>query len=520
MEQRVIGPPGCGKTTWLSRQVRRAVDDGNDVLVASLTKAAAAEAAGRGLPIPARNVGTLHSHCYHALGRPSMAVTKASLTDWNTQYPEWALTPSDDRIEGDNLDESRQAPGDRLMEIYQLLRARMATAYPYDVDRMATAWKAWKAEGGLMDFTDLVERCLDTVPTAPGDPSILFLDEAQDMDLLEMSLARKWGQAAGYLVVVGDPDQNLYQWRGSDPEVFTTPALPDDQTRVLAQSYRIPRAVHRRAVRWIDATLGRTPVEYYPRDADGEVRRVAADWKHPRPLLHDMRAYLDAGKSVMVLASCGYMLRPMLAHLRREGVPFHNPYRLRSGAWNPLRSSRQRVTPKDLVLAFLRLSEEGLWSADDMARWLAATRTAGVLRGKRSTLEDLSDDGRTGVNWDRIHNLLTEEAVGAGLMGDLNWLRGSLLATRQKGAAFAIRVAEMRGAETLSKPPQLIVGTIHAVKGGEADVTYLFPDLSFAGMTASLRGAPSVRRLFYVGMTRAKESLVLCGAATGMAVRL
>jgi len=126
--------------------------------------------------------------------------------------------------------------------------------------------------------------------------------------------------------------------------------------------------------------------------------------------------------------------------------------------------------------------------------------------------------------------------VGAGLMGDLNWLRGSLLATRQKGAAFAIRVAEMRGAETLSKPPQLIVGTIHAVKGGEADVTYLFPDLSFAGgeadvtylfpdlsfagMTASLRGAPSVRRLFYVGMTRSKESLVLCGAATGMAVRL
>ena len=110
--------------------------------------------------------------------------------------------------------------------------------------------------------------------------------------------------------------------------------------------------------------------------------------------------------------------------------------------------------------------------------------------------------------------------MDAGLAGDLNWLRGSLLATRQKGAAFAIRVAEMRGAETLSKPPQLIIGTIHSVKGGEADVTYLFPDLSFAGMTASLRGAPSVRRLFYVGMTRSRESLVLCGAATGMAVQL
>ena len=261
-------------------------------------------------------------------------------------------------------------------------------------------------------------------------------------------------------------------------------------------------------------------MEYYPRDADGEVRRVAADWKHPRPLLHDMRQYLDAGKSVMVLASCGYMLGPMMAHLRREGVPFHNPYRLRSGAWNPLMSSRRRVTPKDLVLAFLRLSEEGLWTADDMARWLAATRTDGVLRGKRSTLDELADDGRNGVSWDHIHNVLTEEAVDAGLMGNLDWLRGSLLASRQKGAAFALRVAEVRGAETLSQPPQIIVGTIHSVKGGEADVTYLFPDLSHAGMTAHLRGAPSVRRLFYVGMTRARESLVLCGAATGRAVQL
>jgi len=521
MEQRVIGPPGCGKTTWLSRQVKRAVDEGKEVLVASLTRAAAAEAAGRGLPIPLRNVGTLHAHCFQALGRPALTADKKNIADWNTTHPELALSSSDDRMDGDNLESSGQSPGDKVMAAYQAMRARMATVYPVHVDRLARAWTTWKAEGGLLDFTDLVERCLDTVPTAPGNPSVLFLDEAQDMDLLEMSLARKWGEAAGYLVVVGDPDQNLYQWRGSDPEVFTTPALPDDQTRVLAQSYRVPRAVHRRAVRWIDATPGRTPVEYYPRDADGEVRHVSGTWSQGDVILRDMRQYLDAGKSVMVLASCAYMLRPILARLRAIGLPYHNPYRLAAWAWNPLMSSRRRVTPKDLVLAFLRLSEEGLWTADDMARWLAATRTDGVLRGKRSTLDELADDGRNGVNWDHIHNLLTEEAVDAGLMGNLDWLRGSLLASRQKGAAFAIRVAEMRGAETLSKPPQLIVGTIHSVKGGEADVVYLFPDLSHAGMIEWIgRGSAAVRRLFYVGMTRARESLVLCQPATGRAVQL
>ena len=521
MEQRVIGPPGCGKTTWLGRQVKRAVDDGKGVLVASLTRAAASEAAGRNLPIPARHVGTLHSHCYQSLGRPSLTVDKKNVEDWNSRYPEWTLSSSDDRIDGDNLDDAGSSPGDKLMATYQVLRARMATVYPIEIDRLATAWNAWKAEAGLMDFTDLIEQSLDTVPTAPGNPSVIFLDEAQDMDLLEMSLARKWGEAAGYLVVVGDPDQNLYQWRGSDPEAFTEPAVPDDQMRVLSQSYRIPQAVHTAAVRWIEQTPGRTPVEYYPRDVEGEVRTLSAPWPHAELILNDMQKYLAEGKSVMVLASCAYMLRPMLGRLRKEGIPYHNPYRRNKGAWNPLQSSRRRITPKDLVLAFLRMSEEGIWTAEDMKKWLAATRIGGVLQGSRGTLDSLTDEGPAGVNWDHLHNLLTDPAIDAGLSGDLDWLRENLLGARQKGAAFAIRVAEAHGAETLTRTPQIIAGTIHSVKGGEADVVYLFPDLSYAGMTEWLgNGKAAVRRLFYVGMTRSRESLILCQRASSRSVAL
>jgi superfamily I DNA/RNA helicase len=116
---------------------------------------------------------------------------------------------------------------------------------------------------------------------------------------------------------------------------------------------------------------------------------------------------------------------------------------------------------------------------------------------------------------------LTDEAIGAGLSGDLDWLRENLLAARQKGAAFAIRVAEAHGAETLVKTPQIITGTIHSVKGGEADVVYLFPDLSFAGMNEWIgSGTAAVRRLFYVGMTRARESLILCQPASSRSVVL
>jgi superfamily I DNA/RNA helicase len=61
------------------------------------------------------------------------------------------------------------------------------------------------------------------------------------------------------------------------------------------------------------------------------------------------------------------------------------------------------------------------------------------------------------------------------------------------------------------------VGTIHSVKGGEADVVFLFPDMSQAGDAAYQRHGPArdaVIRLFYVGMTRAREALYLADGAS------
>jgi hypothetical protein len=87
-EYRIFGPPGTGKTTNLARQVHRAVDKyGRDaVFVTSFSKAAAAELAANDLPISSNQIGTLHSHCFHALGAPEIA--EANVADWNRTHPE------------------------------------------------------------------------------------------------------------------------------------------------------------------------------------------------------------------------------------------------------------------------------------------------------------------------------------------------------------------------------------------------------------------------------------------------
>ena len=50
------------------------------------------------------------------------------------------------------------------------------------------------------------------------------------------------------------------------------------------------------------------------------------------------------------------------------------------------------------------------------------------------------------------------------------------------------------------------------MKGGEADVVYLFPDISpqsYEGIQRGTEGRDAVIRQFYVGMTRAKDKLYL-----------
>jgi len=94
VERRVFGPPGTGKTTFLSKEINRAASQfGPDaVFVSSFTRAAAAELVGRDLPIDRDNIGTLHSHCYKLLGEPQIADTPEGIALWNAEHPKDVLT--------------------------------------------------------------------------------------------------------------------------------------------------------------------------------------------------------------------------------------------------------------------------------------------------------------------------------------------------------------------------------------------------------------------------------------------
>lgn len=528
-EYRVVGPPGCGKTTWLGERVDDVVEYGRRPLVTSLTKAAAAEISARKLPISFDCLGTLHSHCFHALGQPEIAEGKEHIEAWNEEHPELDLSLGSARaaelVDEDNLEPAQQTRGDLLMTRYQIHRGRMLrTEMDPDLKKFADYWEKFKDEHGLMDFTDLIERCYAEVGEAPGFPHVMLVDEAQDLDLLEMSLIRKWGRACEALYIVGDPDQAIFTWRGADPRAFTDADIPEENRQVLSQSYRVPRAVHARAVRWINQMEGRERISYQPRDHDGDVREIRASWEDAEAVVEDLQQYLERDMTVMLLTTCSYMLQPILKELRKTGTPFHNPFRRRNGAWNPLQRRRGQTTTADRIMAFLQMSSSGGWTAEEANRWTDLVRVKGALNANgRKAVKQLLDDENGGVSWEDLMAVFTEEAVDAGLRGDLEWLGEQLASSKKSAAQFPMTIVRNRGPEALTKPPLAIPGTVHSVKGGEADVVYVFPDVSRAGMaewTGTKEQQAAVYRLFYVAMTRARDILVLGTPADWKAVNL
>ena len=61
--------------------------------------------------------------------------------------------------------------------------------------------------------------------------------------------------------------------------------------------------------------------------------------------------------------------------------------------------------------------------------------------------------------------------------------------------------------EKFNQIPRLTLSTIHAAKGGESDNVLLLPDITKSAVDNNDRDPDELHRSFYVGVTRAKQSL-------------
>jgi DNA helicase-2/ATP-dependent DNA helicase PcrA len=543
---RVWGPPGTGKTTYLAKRVRSTVaQHGPDsLLLASFSTTAANEigsrfaADGAGARPAASMIGTLHSHAYRALGQPPVALDPRVLADWNsTVAPELRITPDNRRTGGGSGDSGSLgvAPelartGDELIGALDRLRAGRLDPqdWPVNVREFAQRWEDWKREvGGAVDYTDMITNALEMahegVP-APGRPSYLIVDEAQDMTPLEVGLALAWGRLASRLVLGMDDDQAINRWRGGDPEPLLTLHGDGVSDEVLDRSYRVPEAVRAVAETWVRRLSHRREKLYYSRldDAGRVVPGVAhhvPESLHSTKLIDKVLTETDAGRTVMIIASCNYMLERLIENLRERGVPFHNPYRPGEQRWNPLGAPTREgaMSTSERIRRFLALTERD-WTGADMQAWIELVKLtdAGMVRGAKTAIAHFPPNDP--VPYEQVAALFADsDSLALATEPDPAFLERALLKAKIDVARYPLQLARNHGAAALDQKPQVVIGTIHSVKGAAADVVYVSPDISAAAAKnmSTRAGADEAIRLFYVAMTRAYEELRLLTPVTG-----
>ncbi|HET6495342.1 MAG TPA: UvrD-helicase domain-containing protein, partial [Thermoleophilia bacterium] len=466
-----------------------------DVALTSFTKTAANVLRGA-VDVPDHLATTLHAYGLQALGRPKIAETdKEVVSTWNTQIAasdEWRIAPRGGSADEEGLSVSEDG---RQFEMWKLVRSAMLPEHhPL---RLACAdfaekWEAFKTELDVIDFTDMITLTLQNELPFPYDVGALVVDEAQDLQPAQWALVRQWAQSLETFLVAGDPGQCLFSYTGARPDELLEKRDGIKQ-QVLSQSYRLPVEVFLEAESWLGAHHSGSIMEgreYSPRDEMGSVERIGSNWRTPAFAIDAAAAAAAAGKTVMVLAQAHYQLGPTVAEMRNRGMAFSNVYRPTDGQWNPLGQGKTAAR----VEAFAHGSTEG-WP--EMIRATAFTST------KKTALEDPA----------RIEEWLTPEAHAAFKARDIAWLQRHLTKQFERPAEYAARL--VRAGVDLRETPRITVGTVHSVKGAEAQVVIFFPELSRAAWQEWSDNQDAGCRMAYVAMTRASERLIYTDVSPG-----
>lgn len=132
---------------------------------------------------------------------------------------------------------------------------------------------------GQRDLDDLLIEALDTDVIDMPAFRYLLVDEYQDLNALQRRLVAHWSAQGKSLFVIGDPDQSIYGFRGADAACFERLKAdhPEGRFITLVENYRSTSAVLRNALAVIRHNPGGDRTLHANCPEGAKVRLVLAD---------------------------------------------------------------------------------------------------------------------------------------------------------------------------------------------------------------------------------------------------
>ena len=441
------------------------------------------------------------------------------------------------------------------------------------VARVYRRYQGLLRQAAGVDFDDmlmLAVRLLDDEPELAarlrGAVEHLLVDEFQDTNHAQLRLVAELAAPQGNLTAVGDEDQGIYRWRGADLANILDfeRHFPGATVRKLERNYRSTgnilsaanavvanNRLRRGKKLWTDAGQGE-PVALFRSSDDQEEARWVGE------TLDRLRARHELG-DFAVLVRTNAQTRAFEDEFFRSGVPytlvggvrFYERAEIKDliAYLRLLRNPRDNFSllrvlnqpPRGIGKGTVALLEERaaqgggvLWDVlelDPLESFSARARTAlagfrDLVRGLRAATEELPlpalldalldktgygelyrrDDEEDQARLENIREFLSAAQ-------EFTESRAFASAEEDLLTAFLDHVALVTDLDAWSGERGVTLMTLHAAKGLEFPVVFL-PGLEDGLLPHfNTQGRPEdveeERRLFYVGMTRARERLLL-----------
>ena len=261
---RIIAGAGSGKTRVLTMHIVHLIEDEDvfpqHILAITFTNKAAnemkdrvAKMLGEGHANPF--ISTIHALCVRIL-REDIAVI-----GWPRNFTivdaEDQKSIVKDAYKKYGLDGTKYATGAMLAYIsankteeISVDRAKEMAGSDPDEKNKALVYEYYVEEQKKMYALDFDDLIVETVRLFRRYPDVaakwqrrfryILVDEFQDIDRMQYTLIRQLAGDDNSLLVVGDPDQTIYTWRGADVNIIMNfeKDFPDAETIILNENYR------------------------------------------------------------------------------------------------------------------------------------------------------------------------------------------------------------------------------------------------------------------------------------------
>lgn len=494
---KIYGSPGTGKTSRLVEEIQSRNLQPHQILAVSFSKKGAATLRERlGVYGADHWFRTQHSASLKLLGfsHDKLAVKYLGEFARKYNYPMRRYLSSqdtDDVILPTEAITDRVHIGDVFMNAYDRQRSLLATPQqcaPTGIGMLTAyltfikSYEDWKEEHGYLDFYDVIIQCIEQKLVPQG--ILLYVhDEFQDSTPLLARQAAQWREQIPDSIIAGDDDQSIFSYAGADPKLFNE---IEGKDILLEVGHRCKSAIHDFATTLILRNKNRKTKPYTAEHEGGEVYRVRDVGRISSAIEH----YKD--RSIMVLSRNRIFLQKIKQDLITFGVPvavdreklqaldlFHNTPAIFDARHLALLSSPLFPSSRYFKRGAKKAMKEAVLVSHSLNTQLTYT------------LDDLSTEFM--ATPELAHDILAHDTT------HLNMSRDEF--------KYHTQVYE----KYKTHPPAIGLHTIHAAKGGEADVVFLLNDITAKVRDEERRGdIEAERRVWYVGITRAKDVLVIC----------